>query len=193
MGRNDTTSKVIDEVIRLGTLGGVAGAMLLAPNILIALDKPLKKLYSHLDKRERERELRRVLYYMKERGYLVGKYEYGLQLTDKARQRLAESEEILTARPQDVWDKWWRVIIYDIPEEHKTARLSLQAELRHYGCYILQRSVYLTPFPCLEDIETLAARHGVDPYVTYFEAKKLANESSMLRLFKKKYPHTRFQ
>lgn len=193
MGRNDTTSKVVDEILRYGALGVAAGAILVAPNILLGLKKPLDVLYRHLDKRERERELRRVLYYMKERGYLVGEYEHGLQLTDKARNRLTQIEQELVARPQDIWDGWWRIIIYDIPNELQTARHSMQNELRRYGCYILQRSVYITPFPCLGDIELLSARCGVDKYVTVFEAKKLANAEAMLRLFRKKYPDTKFQ
>lgn len=184
---------MVDEIIRYGTLGLTVGAALLAPNIMIALDKPLKRLYRHLDNNERERELRRIMYYMKERGYLVGKYEHGLQLTDKARARLLKSDSELSATPQQVWDGWWRVIIYDIPEEHKSARQMLQTKLRDYGCYILQRSVYVTPFPCLEDINTMAARCEVDEFVTYFEAKNLANDKAMLRLFKKKYPTTIFQ
>lgn len=166
---------------------------MIAPNIMIGLKKPLDSLFQHLDKQEREREIRRTLYYMKERGYLAGEYEHGLQLTDKARERLARIDAKLIATPQDVWDGWWRIIIYDIPNELQSARHALQNELRRYGCYILQRSVYITPFPCIDDIQTLAARCGADKYVTHFEAKNLPNAAAMIRLFKKKYPNTKFQ
>jgi DNA-binding transcriptional regulator PaaX len=193
MGRNDTTSQLIDEILRFGAISLALGATMIAPNIMIGLKKPLDSLFQHLDKQEREREIRRTLYYMKERGYLAGEYEHGLQLTDKARERLARIDAKLIATPQDVWDGWWRIIIYDIPNELQSARHALQNELRRYGCYILQRSVYITPFPCIDDIQTLAARCGADKYVTHFEAKNLPNAAAMIRLFKKKYPNTKFQ
>ncbi len=193
MGRNDTTSQLIDEILRFGAISLALGATMVAPNIMIGLKKPLDSLFQHLDKQEREREIRRTLYYMKERGYLAGEYEHGLQLTDKARERLARIDAKLIATPQDVWDGWWRIIIYDIPNELQSARHALQNELRRYGCYILQRSVYITPFPCIDDIQTLAARCGADKYVTHFEAKNLPNAAAMIRLFKKKYPNTKFQ
>ncbi len=193
MGRNDTTSQLIDEILRFGAISLALGATMVAPNIMIGLKKPLDSLFQHLDKQEREREIRRTLYYMKERGYLAGEYEHGLQLTDKARERLARIDAKLVATPQDVWDGWWRIIIYDIPNELQSARHALQNELRRYGCYILQRSVYITPFPCIDDIQTLAARCGADKYVTHFEAKNLPNAAAMIRLFKKKYPNTKFQ
>ncbi len=193
MGRNDTTSQLIDEILRFGAISLALGATMVAPNIMIGLKKPLDSLFQHLDKQEREREIRRTLYYMKEREYLAGEYEHGLQLTDKARERLARIDAKLIATPQDVWDGWWRIIIYDIPNELQSARHALQNELRRYGCYILQRSVYITPFPCIDDIQTLAARCGADKYVTHFEAKNLPNAAAMIRLFKKKYPNTKFQ
>jgi len=97
MGRNSATSKVVDEVLRYGALGVAGGVASIAPNALLGLHKPLDKLLNHLDKRDRDREIRRVLYYMKERGYLVGEYEHGLQLTKKARKRLQQTEEELVA------------------------------------------------------------------------------------------------
>lgn len=49
MARNETTSMVIDDIIRFGAMAATVGAMMLAPNILIALEKPLDKLFNHLD------------------------------------------------------------------------------------------------------------------------------------------------
>lgn len=40
---------VIDDIIRFGAMAATVGAMMLAPNILIALEKPLDKLFNHLD------------------------------------------------------------------------------------------------------------------------------------------------
>ena len=193
MSRNPTTSKIIDEILLFGVTGTALAGGLLAPNLLIALDKPLRKFWKHLDQREKERELQRVIYGMKAHGYLAGEYEHGLQLTQKAKDRLLQIEfDSLAVEPQSVWDKQWRIVIYDIPEARKAARNALTEKLRIYGCFQLQKSTWITPFPCRKDIAAIAANYDVDSYVTYFEATNLDNAAPLIKRFQKKYPHTKF-
>ena len=193
MADRETTAKVVDEVIVfVATSAAMATAMVL-PNILIGLDKPLKLLYQKMDKRDRDREARRIVYNMKAQGYLIGSYSHGLQLTDKARRRLERiALDNLQIEPTRVWDRIWRITLYDIPEDYKSARNALHDRLRAVGCFQLQRSVWITPFPCRDIVETISSQYGVDEYVTYFEATHLDNEAVMLRLFAKKYPATKF-
>lgn len=193
MTNREDTAKLVDEIILFAATSAAIASAVVAPNILIALDKPLKKLYKKLDARERAREAKRIVYNMRLQGYLVGSYEHGLQLTDKARRRLERIElDRLTVEAQRHWDHWWRIVLYDIPEGKKVARNALHDKLRRIGCIQLQRSVWITPFPCREAVEALSSQYEVDAYVTYFEAKQLDNEPAMLQLFRKKYPQTKF-
>lgn len=197
MARNETTSLIIDEIIRYGVGAAAISTAFVLPNILIALEKPLSKLFDGLDVRDaklrQERELKRMIRYMKSQGYLVGDYEHGLTLSTKAKRRLARREiETLQAKPLEVWDKTWRIIIYDIPNTKTSARFELKRRLRNYGCFHLQRSVLVTPFPCFEDIATLATQCQVEAYVTYFESTKLANDKPLIKRFAARYPHTNF-
>ena len=191
MGRNDSTSRVIDEVIKFSVTTAAVGGIIALPGLALGLEKPLAALFNHLDKRSRERELRRVLYYMKEQNYLSGDYLHGLQLTDKAKQRLKQ-RSAYEITPAETWDKRWRVIIYDIPEKHKTSRDKLTHFLRLSGCYQLQRSTCITPFACRDVIETICARLHVDEYISYFEALNLDNEHALLEHVKARYPYTKF-
>ena len=191
MGRNDSTSKLIDEVLRFGVTTAAVGGILVLPGLAVALEKPIAALFDRLDKRSRERELRRVLYYMKEQNYLSGDYLHGLQLTDKAKQRLKQ-RSAYEITPTERWDKRWRVIIYDIPEKHKASRDKLTHFLRLSGCYQLQRSTWITPFACRDVIETICAKLHVDEYISYFEALNLDNEQALLDHARARYPHTKF-
>ncbi len=198
MARSETTSLFIDDVIRLGAAATLFGAVLLGPNMLIALEKPLEKLCRHLDQKDqalvRARELKRIISYMKAQGYLVGEYEHGLQLTDKARKRLLRRDsEQLRAKPQKVWDRVWRIVIYDIPNTQAAQRQAIRLRLRQYGCFHLQRSVLITPFPCFDDLTTLAAQYNVEEYLTFFETSNLANDTVLVKRFAKKYPETSFE
>lgn len=192
MSERVVTSKVVNEVIRYGSLILATGAVLTLPGLGLALEKPLQKLLGHLDERDRQRELRRIVYKMREQGLLVGEYQHGLQLTEKSIRRLKRSDTTPICYPPDTWDGKWRIVMYDIPNNQRDARLSLKNKLRHWGCVSLQKSVFITPFACQDDIETISVELDVHRYVTVFTAEELSNSSVMLDIFKKKYPLTLF-
>lgn len=194
MSDRKATSKVVDEIIRFVAVSGTLAVGMAIPNALIGLEKPLNVLLNTLDKRERERELRRIISNMKSSGYLVsGSYDHGLQLTDKARKRLEKIEfDSLAIAPSESWDGFWRIVLYDIPEAKKHARNALNTALRRIGCFQLQRSVWITPFPCRREVEIICVHFDVADFVTYFEARNLDNEKTMTAYFKRKYPATHF-
>ncbi|MBI4127888.1 MAG: CRISPR-associated endonuclease Cas2 [Parcubacteria group bacterium] len=55
------------------------------------------------------------------------------------------------------WDRRWRILIYDVPEEDRKMRDAFRYVLKHYGYGSLQASVFLTPYQ--EAIE------AIDPYL----------------------------
>ena len=194
MSDRTATSKIVDEIIRFVAVSGTLAAGMAIPNLLIALEKPLNGLLNTLDKRDQDREVRRIISNMKSNGYLVsGSYDHGLQLTEKARERLGKIQfENLAIVPAETWDGFWRIILYDIPESKKHSRDALNSTLRRIGCFQLQRSVWITPFSCRGEIEIVCSHLDVADFVTYFEARNLDNERTMVRHFKKKYPDTCF-
>lgn len=193
MKNEDRTAKIVDEILRYGVTAVALTAGLFIPNLMIGLRKSLGKLLKGLDDREKERELRRIVINMKAQGYLAGEYEHGLQLTEKAKKRLAKNYvNNLRAKPHTVWDRKWRIIIYDIPETHQIARQALVVKLHKYGCFQLQKSTWITPFPCRDDIESITLYYDVDKYVTYFEAINLDNPKPLISRFQNKYPGTKF-
>jgi len=193
MKSNKTTSKLVDEVILFAAVSASLAAGIAAPNVFIALDKPLRKLYKHLDDNERRRQLQRTLGYMHRQKLLAQNFEHGLHLTNKAKKRLLKIElENTKITPQPVWDKRWRIVLYDIPEEFRGARINLVSHLRSAGFYQFQQSAWISPFPCAEQIATLAAHYKLDAYISYFDALNLANEPLMIARFKKKYPSVQF-
>lgn len=187
------TAKIIDEIIKVGATTGTVASAFIAPNIVIALEKPLKKLYKHLDQRERKREAMRIIYSMKQRGYLAGDYEHGLKLTQKAKERYRKIQlDEITIHPTNVWDSVWRLVLYDIPEDHRVARIRLTSLLRNAGCFQLQKSAWITPFPCRNEVQQLTGYFDINQYVSYLEVVHLDNQQVLLRRFAEKYPSTNF-
>ena len=184
--KQDMAQTTVDAILRLAAAGTFISAALLLPNLPQALEKPLDAAMKKLDKRSREREIRKALYYMKEQNLLRGSYEHGLKITKKGRSRLEKKdiERLRIPRPAK-WDKKWRIIFYDIPETSKYHRNLLAAKLNGLGFYQLQRSVWVHPFPCRDEIEKVTSFYKVSSHVTYLETEKIDNQKKLISRFKK--------
>lgn len=185
MSNYKNTSGLVDGVLNFLVIGGSLAAAIAAPNILQALDKPLDKYFQKMDKRAQAREMQRVLRYMKQQGLIRGEYEHGLVITKKGKKRIEQVKlTSLSIEPQKPWDKSWRIIFYDIPEKHKSARDALTNKLRRHGFWQLQRSVWVYPFPCREEILALTTHYGINKYVSYIEAGHIDNSKRLVEKFK---------
>lgn len=178
-------SALIDGLLKLIAVGGVTAAAIIAPNSLQFLGKPLNKYLIRLDKKARERELKRTLSYLKYSKLITEDYEHGLALTAKAKHRLQQiSISELTIPKPNKWDKCWRIIFFDIPESKKTRRDAFAAQVRQLGFKVLQRSVFIHPYPCQEQVATLTEYFRVSKYVSYIETAHIDNESILYKRFK---------
>lgn len=63
-------------------------------------------------------------------------------------------EQIEIERPR-FWDRKWRLVIYDVPISKRRAAEQLNKILTRLGMYRMQKSVFLYPFPCEDEVEFL--------------------------------------
>ncbi len=187
MAKNETTSAIIDGLLRFVAFGGVLSIGLMTPNALQALDKPLQTYFNRLDKRAREREFRRLRIYMKQKGLIAftsEDYEHGITLTKTGKKRLqkAKFDNLLITQPKK-WDKQWRLVFFDIPESKRHARRALTSKLRLLGFQQLQRSAWIHPFPCRPEIEVVARAFDVSKYLTYIETSYIDNQKLLRKRF----------
>ncbi len=184
MGRNNETSALVDGLLKALAGGIILSAAITAPNSIQVLDKPLQHFLERLDKRERERELKRLAAYMRKRGLIRGTYEHGLIITKAGRQRAKKdaADKLTIAQPKE-WDKSWRLVLFDIPETKRDARAALTNMLRSLGFQLLQQSVWIHPFPCREQVETLCVRYGVAQWVSYIETSHIDHDHILQKRF----------
>lgn len=186
MGRSDTGAAVVDGILKFLAAGGLLATMVIAPNAIQALDKPLQAFFDKMDKRTRQREWKRVVYYMKQQKLIdySRDYEHGIMLTTKGRIRANKANfDSLSIKRPETWDKKWRLVFFDIPEAYKQGRNALTIKLRNLGFYQLQRSAWIHPFPCREVIETVTTTYRVERYVTYIETSHIDNEKRLIERF----------
>lgn len=184
--RKETTQAVMDGLLKFLVAGGVVTTALAAPNAIQIFDRPLNKLFKNLDKRSQERELRRVIHYMKQRGlinYNPHDYEHGITLTKAGKDYLKRKGDEITIKKPVSWDKKWRLVFFDIPEEKKTKRQAFTNKLRQLDFQTLQYSIWIHPFPCKQIVEVIAETAEVRQFVTYVEVEHIDNDKVLRERF----------
>ena len=68
------------------------------------------------------------------------------------------------------WDKKWCIVLFDIPESQKRIRDSLRKKLKKLGFLEFQKSVFIYPYPCEDEINFIINFFNIEDYVYYIEA-----------------------
>ncbi len=86
-----------------------------------------------------------------------------IELTHKGKLLVREYNlDNLKLNKPKVWDKKWRIFMYDIPDYHKKARDAFRFKIKQLGLYPLQKSVWISPYDCTPEIEFLCAVFDID-------------------------------
>ncbi len=160
-------------------------AVLVAPNMAQVLFPLLKKFARKID--SRPHVLRKSLVALKKNRFLQLEKrgeEHVLVLTERGRKRIISGkiEDIKISRPK-YWDKRWRMVLFDIPEQHKKAREAIREKLRDLGFYHLQKSCFVYPFECRDEIDFVSEFFNISEHVNYVVAESLDGEKELKRFF----------
>ncbi|TSA45220.1 hypothetical protein D4R52_02885 [bacterium] len=82
------------------------------------------------------------------------------------------------------WDKQWRLIIFDIPEDFKKWREYLRRELKELGFHPLQKSVYITPYPVTGELDRLLLERNLRKFFRYLTVSEIDDEKELKKVFK---------
>lgn len=109
-----------------------------------------------------------------------------LELTDAGKRQakyLHMFGKRVTIQKPKKWDKFWRVVMFDIPEETRQFRDILRDHLKQIGFRELQHSVFIFPYPCEKELATLVDLYGAEKYVRILTVKAIDNEPLVRKLF----------
>ncbi len=107
-----------------------------------------------------------------------------LVLSENGKRRtLAFRIDEMKIKKPTAWDRRWRVVIFDIPEKRKNVRDALRGHLRQIGFYELQKSVFVHPYPCGDEIEFLVEFHQVRAHVRRLTVHAIDNDLHLRRRF----------
>ncbi len=115
-----------------------------------------------------------------ERGDLV------LQLTKRGRWEALLRHQSLPSKDSQVkdWDKIWRMVIFDVPNERGRTRSELRRALHMYGFKPIQKSVWVYPHECDAFIALLKSHIGMKNNILYLKVSYIENDRHLRKEFR---------
>lgn len=121
-------------------------------------------LYRAMSRRLSKRKIDNGIKNLYYRGYIVER-ENGYGLTEKGQHWLTSSRFKVFRLLNKSWDKKWRIIMFDIPSELSKTRHSLRYFLKSIGAYMIQKSIFVFPYPCERELGEQCQNLGISDCV----------------------------
>ena len=165
-------------ILQTVAVAGILSVALIAPNVIGALAKPgvlpNKRQKEYIVSSASKLVKRGLLFFNGKKYQLTSQGKNLLHRWQFADFKLQEPKK---------WDKKWRVMIFDIPEQKKKARDSLTLLFRQAGIRRLQNSVWIYPYDCEDVITLLKTDFGVGKHLLYMIVDELENDKYLREEF----------
>ncbi len=170
----------------------VALALVVAAGILttLAVAPGLTVLARHYKRSQyySEKQIRDAAQNLRRRGYIETSHDKNqprIRLTKKGEeyfQKMLFEESRLTSQAQ--WDRKWRFVLFDIPINYTKAREALRFRLKALGFFQYQKSVWVYPYPCKDEILFVADQFNIGRFVEILDATGLSDDTALKKHFK---------
>lgn len=171
--------------ILLLLLGGLVLGLSANPKMSFGILKSIQKEWKEIDKEMLKKAIKSLYQskLIKEKENADGTIT--LVLTDKGKERaLTYNLDNIEIKKPNQWDKKWRVVLFDIPEKIKKAREAMRRHLKNLGFYEFQKSVFVHPYDCKDEIDYLIEFYDLRRFVRFIIADSLDNELHLKNYFK---------
>lgn len=174
----------------------VVGPVLLSPMggrvVLSVAQYYLKKWWEkggpYIPPEADEERVRLSIYNLKRRNYVQikptkKKNIFKVELTKRGKKFFDKIsfQDISVTAPQK-WDGHWRFFFFDIPEKRKNLREILRDKLKRLNFFQFQKSVWVHPFECENELNLICDYLGITHYTMTFTAK-IGNDRILRRHF----------
>lgn len=169
-----TTKTVLLIILFTGGLF-VVSAM---PNVVQVY--PFAKRLINRNKKEINYKLKNKFNDLLKNGY-IEKKGTKFKLTPKGEMVLMKINPNLIKKQK--WDGKWRIVCFDVREDSRRKRDAFRFELKSLGFIQMQRSVWVSPYPCEKYIELLRAEHNFGKNIRYILADRISEDEKLRGYF----------
>jgi len=174
-----TTQKIL-----LLLAGGMALGLSRSPHQQFKIAKKINRAWQEINRKKLQDSISNLY---KSRMIEMKENKNGvieMTLTDKGKRVVfVYNFEQMKISKMKIWDKKWRIITFDIPERFKKARNALRDKLQELGFAKYQKSVFIYPYECKNEIDFVIEFFNIRPYVRYIEAKNCDDELNFKKYF----------
>lgn len=178
----EKTKEITKKVLTALASGALLTLTLTAPGVIYAI-KPFIQ-WKQYDQRRLKSTLKRLRKQKLIEWRENEKGETIIKITKRGEEKVLKYrfDNLKIPKPKK-WDGIWRIVIFDIPNKKKRAREALREKLREFGFYCLQKSVFVYPYECENEIEFIKAIFNIQPNVLLIRAKEIDREEFLLHHF----------
>lgn len=174
------------EILYLLGMGFLLTSSIVMPGALVVV-KGILEFKEENERRKAEKEWRkfntahlaRNLKRLGDQKIVEVIYENGeevIKLTNKGKTKFLRFQLESLSLKTPKWDGKWRIVLYDISKFRRNQQEQFRRVIKGMNFFPLQKSVYLTPYPCAEQITYLREYFGIGSEVTLIRADVLENE-----------------
>ena len=92
--------------------------------------------------------------------------------------------ELMKIKKPHKWDGKWRLVMFDIPMRFTKGREALRFHLKKLNFFQFQKSAWIYPFPCEDEIIFIADFFGVGKYVEVLTVENILRDDKVRKHFK---------
>jgi len=162
--------------------------MIEAPiNALLAFDKVYPFSVSSDDKMFNCENLFQKINYLRQKKLIktvIKGNEKFYEITKKGREQIAWNKiNKVTKRQSGNWDGFFRIVMFDIPESKKSTREVIRNKLEQIGFLAAQKSVFIYPFECKEEINAISFFCSSSTYLKYLVVQIIDGQEELIDEF----------
>ncbi len=177
-------SEIAKDVLRGLIITGVVGIAATSPYFGLNLLKALKQRQKYKRKKVYD-----AFYELKKQGCIEIKkknHQVYISLTEKGKKKAGWLQiDALEIKKPKKWDQKWRFVIFDISQLKRFYRDTFRGKLKELGFYPLQKSVWIHPFDCRDEIELLRSFFGLtEKEMRLILAEDIGEERWLKKFFK---------
>lgn len=174
------------EILFMAAAGPIILSLLFLPNAAQML-KPLIKWRKDWNKINRYRIYEAIKRLNQKRliELIERNNKLYIKITDNGKKLIKNFDYDNLELPQSkVWDKKWRLVVFDIPDKKKKERRAFSKKLKDIGFYPMQESVFIYPYNCRNEIDFICEFLLISRYVNYCVIESLdKREGDLYRFF----------
>jgi len=179
-------SEIVKDVLSWLVITGAIYIAAGSPYFILNLMKGFKK-----GKKYGKKKVYDVFYKLQKEGCIdiqERNHQIYITLTKKGRKRAGRFQiDSLKINKPKRWDGKWRLVIFDIAQLQRLKRNAFRGKLKELGFYPLQKSVWICPYKCRDEVELLREFFGLNKKeVRLITAENIEDDNYLRKIFKLK-------